>query len=83
MRPNPESLLIGAVAYHPRVVTVWETFRGYFEDRGLEVDYVLYSNYERLVEALLSGAVDLAWNTNTAFVLAEAKLGGKARIRLR
>lgn len=80
MRANPESLLIGAVAYHPRVVTVWETFRGYFEDRGLEVDYILYSNYERLVEALLTGAVDLAWNTNTAFVLAENRLGGKARI---
>src|SRR5262249_52928262 len=41
----PNSLLVGAVAYHPRVVTVWEGFRPYFVERGLDVDYVLYSNY--------------------------------------
>jgi phosphonate transport system substrate-binding protein len=73
-------LVVGAVSYHPRVVTVWEAFRDYFRDRGLDVDYVLYSNYERLVEALLAGAVDLAWNTNTAYVSAEARLGGEALV---
>jgi phosphonate transport system substrate-binding protein len=80
MSDQPGSLLVGAVAYHPRVVTVWEAFRGYFGDRGLDVDYVLYSNYERLVDALVGGAVDLAWNTNTAFVSANARLDGQARI---
>lgn len=78
-QPAP-TLLVGAVAYHPRVVTVWEGFRRYFGDRGLDVDYVLYSNYERLVDALVDGAVDLAWNTNTAYVSAQARLGGKARV---
>jgi ABC-type phosphate/phosphonate transport system substrate-binding protein len=73
-------LLVGAVAYHPRVVTVWEGFREYFRAAGLGVDYVLFSNYERLVEALLEGVVDLGWNTNTAFVSAEAGLGGKALV---
>jgi phosphonate transport system substrate-binding protein len=72
--------LVGAVAYHPRVVTVWEGFSEYFRQGGLVVDYVLYSNYERLVEALLDGHVDLAWNTNTAFVAADARLGGAAAI---
>lgn len=80
MSDRPRTLLVGAVAYHPRVVTVWETFRAYFGDRGLDVDYVLYSNYERLVDALVAGAVDLAWNTNTAFVSANARLNGQARI---
>src|SRR5437879_13613228 len=73
-------LLVGAVAYHPRVVTVWEGFREYFRDAGLEVDYVLFSNYERLVDALLDGVVDLGWNTNTAYVSAEARLEGKALV---
>ena len=76
----PSSLLVGAVAYHPRVVTVWEGFRPYFAERGLDVDYVLYSNYERLVDALLAGHVDLAWNTNTAYVKAEERLGGRALV---
>src|SRR2546423_15700179 len=77
--PEPApALLVGAVAYHSRVLTVWEGFRLYFSVRGLDVDYVLYSNYERLVEALLAGEVDIAWNTNTAFIATEERLGGQA-----
>jgi len=73
-------LLVGAVAYHPRVVTVWEGFCEYFHRGGLAVEYVLFSNYERLVKALLKGTVDLAWNTNTAFVAADTELTGSAAI---
>jgi ABC-type phosphate/phosphonate transport system substrate-binding protein len=80
MSDRARPLLVGAVAYHPRVVTVWEGFREYFRDAGLDVDYVLFSNYERLVDALLEGAVDLGWNTNTAYVTAEVGLGGKALV---
>ena len=80
MADHARPLLVGAVAYHPRVVTVWEGFREYFDDGGLEVDYVLFSNYERLVDALLDGVVDLAWNTNTAYVSAETRLGGRALV---
>ncbi|HLH68332.1 MAG TPA: PhnD/SsuA/transferrin family substrate-binding protein [Candidatus Dormibacteraeota bacterium] len=80
MPDHARSLLVGAVAYHPRVVTVWEGFKEYFREGGLDLDYLLFSNYERLVEALLDGIVDLAWNTNTAYVSAEARLGGRALI---
>jgi phosphonate transport system substrate-binding protein len=79
--PEPvRALLVGAVAYHPRVVTVWEGFRPYFAARGLDINHVLYSNYERLVDALLDGHVDLAWNTNTAYVNAEQRQGGAAQV---
>ena len=80
MSLSPRHLLVGAVAYHPRVVTVWEGFRAYFWAHDLHVDYLLFSNYERLVDALLEGVVDIAWNTNTAFVSAEARLGGSALV---
>jgi phosphonate transport system substrate-binding protein len=72
---NPE-LVLGAVAYHPRVVTVWERFKTYFGDAGLGIDYVLYSNYETLVDATASGAVDIGWNTNTAYVALDDRLQG-------
>ncbi len=75
-----DDILVGAVAYHPRIVTIWERFREYFADAGLPTDYVLYSNYERLVDALLVGHVDIAWNTNTAYVAAEERIGGDARL---
>jgi ABC-type phosphate/phosphonate transport system substrate-binding protein len=74
------TVLVGAVAYHPRIVTIWEGFRDYFAAAGAPTDYLLYSNYERLVEALLSGEVDIGWNTNTAYVAAETEIGGDAHI---
>jgi len=37
-------LLIGAVAYDPRVVPIWEGMRDYFRAAGPPIDYVLYSN---------------------------------------
>jgi phosphonate transport system substrate-binding protein len=73
-------VLVGAVAYHPRIVTIWEGFREYFAARGVPTDYLLYSNYERLVEALLAGEVDVGWNTNTAYVAAERRIGGDAQV---
>jgi phosphonate transport system substrate-binding protein len=73
-------LTVGAVAYHPRVVTIWESLRTWFGEHGAPADYVLYSTYERLVEALLAGEVEIAWSTNTAFVALERRLGQEARI---
>jgi phosphonate transport system substrate-binding protein len=73
-------LRLGAVSYHPRVVTVWERFRTYFADHGVPTDYILYSNYERLVDAVLDGSVEIGWNTNTAFVRLDHEVGGRTRI---
>jgi phosphonate transport system substrate-binding protein len=64
-------LLLGAVAYDAKVVTIWDGFRAYFVAHGLPFDFVLYSNYERQVEAHLRGEVDVAWNSPLAWVQAE------------
>ncbi|HZQ75693.1 MAG TPA: PhnD/SsuA/transferrin family substrate-binding protein [Acidimicrobiia bacterium] len=61
---------MGAVAYDPKVVTIWDGFRRWFAGQGLDVDYVLYSNYERQVEDLLAGRIDAAWNSPLAWVRA-------------
>jgi phosphonate transport system substrate-binding protein len=62
----PRMLRIGAVAYAPSAVTVFQDLRRYFAKHDLPVDYVLYSNYDALVEALRNGHVDIAWNTPLA-----------------
>ena len=71
------TLLLGAVAYDPKVVTIWDGFRSWLRDNDLDFDYVLYSNYERQVVDLVEGRVDVAWNSPLAWVrarrLAEAK----------
>jgi ABC-type phosphate/phosphonate transport system substrate-binding protein len=65
-------LLLGAVAYDPKVVTIWDGFRLYFEERGLPFDFVLYSNYERQVEALFHGDIHVAWNSPLAWLQCQA-----------
>jgi ABC-type phosphate/phosphonate transport system substrate-binding protein len=61
-------LVLGAVAYDAKVVTIWEGFRRYFLARDLPFDFVLYSHYERQVEALVGGQIDVAWNSPLAWV---------------
>lgn len=64
-------LLMGAVAYDPKVVTIWEGFRTWLTGRGLDFDFVLYSHYERQVEDLVAGRLDAAWNSPLAWLRAE------------
>jgi phosphonate transport system substrate-binding protein len=63
-------LVMGAVAYDPKVVTIWDGFRRWFHTQGLAFDYVLYSNYERQVEDLLDGRIHAAWNSPLAWIRA-------------
>jgi len=72
-------LIVGSVAYSPNIVTIWEGMRDYFADTAAEMDFVLFSNYGRQVDALLDGSIDLAWNTNLAWVRTHAQTDGACR----
>lgn len=79
--PRSQPLILGAVAYDPKVVTIWEGFKVYFAERGLTFDYVLYSNYESQVLGHFEGQVHVAWNSPLAWIEAErlaVKRGRKA-----
>ena len=66
MRQEP--FVLGAVAYDPKVVTIWEGFRDWFAAQGFAFDYVLYSNYERRSRPTSPGSIDVAWNSPLAWV---------------
>ncbi len=73
-----KSFTIGAVAYDPKVVTIWEGIREYLRDEAaLPAEVVLFLSYGAQVEALLAGRIDIGWNTNLALVQAEHKSGGR------
>jgi ABC-type phosphate/phosphonate transport system substrate-binding protein len=72
-------ILVGAVAYDPRVVPIWEAMRDYFREAGPPIDYVLFSNYDRQVQALLAQHIDVAWNTNLAWVKVHRRTNGTCR----
>ena len=72
------SIWVGAVAYDPKVVTIWEGMRRYFhEEADLPVEVVLFQSYEMQVSALLAASgdplprIDIGWNTNLASLQAD------------
>jgi phosphonate transport system substrate-binding protein len=74
-------LILGAVAYDPKVVTIWEGFKEYFAKHNFALDYVLYSNYESQVLGHFDGQCQVAWNSPLAWIEAErlaVKRGRKA-----
>jgi ABC-type phosphate/phosphonate transport system substrate-binding protein len=73
-----KTIWLGAVAYNPKVVTIWEGMRQYFnEEVHLSVEVVLFQSYEAQVLALLAQPdevvprIDIAWNTNLAYLQAD------------
>jgi ABC-type phosphate/phosphonate transport system substrate-binding protein len=68
MTSSRAELIVGAVAYDPKVVTIWDGFREWFRAHDLPLDYVLFTNYERQVEAHFAGVVDVAWNSPLAWI---------------
>jgi phosphonate transport system substrate-binding protein len=73
------TFLLGAVAYDPKVVTIWDGFQQYFQRQGLAFDYVLFSNYERQVEAHFAGHIHVAWNSPLAWLQSERIARGLGR----
>jgi len=74
-----KTIRIGAVAYDARVVPIWEGMRAYFGGLGPAIDYILFSNYDRQVQALLDRHIDMAWNTNLAWVKVHQRSHGACR----
>ena len=81
-----ETIWVGAVAYDPKVVTIWEGMRRYFhEEARLSVEIVLFQSYEAQVMALLGQPtevlprIDIAWNTNLAYLQADEWSGHACR----
>jgi phosphate/phosphite/phosphonate ABC transporter binding protein len=72
-------ILVGAVAYAPQVVPIWDGIRDYFREVGPEIDYILFSHYDRQVQALLEKQIDIAWNTNLAWIKVHRLSGGACR----
>jgi hypothetical protein len=81
-----KTIWLGAVAYDPKVVTIWEGRRRYFhEEAHLPLQVVLFQSYEAQVIALLGQPgepvphIDIAWNTNLAYLQADEWSGHACR----
>src|SRR5262245_15504758 len=72
-------LKVGAVMYDPRVSVIWEIIRDFFDGEGAPIDVAFYSTYEDQNDGLLSGAIDVAWNSPLAWVDAQRRSKNRCR----
>ena len=54
-------LRIGGTA-SPGHITVFRGLKTHFQQQGIALDWVLYADYDALVEAFATREIDLAWN---------------------
>ncbi|HET9010621.1 MAG TPA: PhnD/SsuA/transferrin family substrate-binding protein [Gemmatimonadaceae bacterium] len=70
---------VGAVMYDPKVSVIWEIIRNFFEDQGVPIHVSFYSTYELQNDALMAGAIDIAWNSPLAWLDVQRRSGGTCR----
>jgi len=60
-----------------------EVFQGLetlFRRRGIDLDWVLYSGYDEMVDAFVRGEIDLAWNGPLSYVKIKRQAGDDCRV---
>jgi len=70
---------LGAVLYDPKVSVIWEIICDFFDRNGVPVDPVFFTNYERQVDTLIAGAIDIAWNSPLAWLDTQRRSGSDFR----
>src|SRR5258708_33769649 len=80
------TIWVGAVAYDPKVVSIWEGMRRYFhEEAHMPVEVALFQSYEAQVAALLASPgeplprIHIGWHTDLASIQADACSGRRCR----
>ena len=61
-------------------MTVFKGLEKLFRDQGIDMDYVLYSDDQAVVDAFVAGEIDLAWNGPLNYVRIKAQLDEPCRV---
>ena len=67
-------------ATSPTYVSIFRGLQAHFLRHGIELDWVIYSNYDALVEAFVRREIDLAWNAPLAYVKTKRRLKGACQV---
>jgi len=67
-------------AASPTYVTIFRGLQAHFLRHGIELDWVVYSDYDALVEAFARREIDLAWNAPLAYVKTKRRLQGACQV---
>src|SRR5262249_11547748 len=72
-------LRIGGTA-SPGHITVFRGLKTHFQQQGIELDWVLYADYDALVNAFATREIDLAWNGPISYVHIKQRLNDPCRV---
>src|SRR5438105_1182888 len=72
-------LRIGGTA-SPGHITVFRGLKTHFQQQGIALDWVLYADYDALVEAFATREIDLAWNGPLSYVHIKQRLNDPCRV---
>src|SRR5215831_17243196 len=61
-------------AASPAYITVFRGLQTHFQRHGIALDWVLYADYDALVQAFVKREIDLAWNGPLAYVKIKRRL---------
>src|SRR5215471_5672321 len=67
-------------AASPSYVGIFRGLQAHFLRHGIELDWVIYSNYDALVEAFARREIDLAWNAPLAYIKTKRRLQGACQV---
>ena len=67
-------------AASPAYIGVFRGLQEHFLQHGIELDWVLYSDYDALVEAFVRREIDLAWNAPLAYVKIKRRLQNPCQV---
>ena len=70
---------LGGVASRTYLVA-FPAIKQHFQQQGLELDWVLYSSWDALVEAFVSREVDVAWNGPLAYLKIKRRLDDPCQV---
>ena len=72
-------LRLGGVASSTSLVA-FPAIKQHFQQHGLELDWVLYSSWEALVEAFVRREVEVAWNSPLAYIKIKRRLADPCQV---
>lgn len=75
---SESAILVGAVASHPRVLSFWEAMVEHFRTQNVSVEYALFSSYERQIESLLLGHIDVAYDSPLSHARVKKRTEGRS-----
>ena len=67
-------------AASPAYINVFRGLQTHFRRHGIPLDWVLYADYDALVEAFVKREIDLAWNSPLAYVKIKHRLDDPCQV---